>query len=140
MSDENQNGAMGNSDLGVYAFDPAAESTDKEAGTETPLKDRVLVIERSTTYRLTFQEMHDLRAMHVQAAEGALKEKARAEEAYADAMKSVENWTKEIEKASQDIPELAPFSGLDEEKHGVKSPVQPTDLQKDEGTDTPEGS
>ena len=130
---------MGDSDLGTYVFDSAAESTAKEAGHDIHLKDRVLVIERNTSYRLTFQEMHDLRAMHIKTLENQVKETARNEEAMADSQRQIKNWTDEIKKAAIDIPELAQHSGLEGVTEPVASPIQPEDLKKDDqgGESTP---
>lgn len=114
--------------LGEYKYDVPEDPEAKKQFDELPLKDRQLTISRETTFKLTFQEMHDLRAMHLKAVDNAQKEIERAQAEKEESLRKVKQWEDEIKKASQDLPELAPFSGIE----GIESPIQKKDLETPE--------
>ena len=102
-------------------LEPEKYAVQEGQDEKLPLKDRVLVIKRSQVYRLSFQEMHDMRAMYLKEAENAGKEIARAEEKRAGALESAAKWESEIAKVVAEIPEL-------EKESGIVSPIQQGDL------------
>lgn len=101
-----------------YRFDESEENNDPAL----PLKDRVLVITKTQDYRLSYQDMHNMRAMYIKDRGNAENEIARAEAKRDECDANIAKWDAEIALVNSQIPELA-------KQEGVESPIQKKDLE-----------
>lgn len=104
-----------------YSFFVPEEGED-QVDPNLPLKDRVLVISRTQDYKLSFQDMHDMRAMYLKDGVNAEKAVAREKQKVEDCAASVKKWDEAIAQAEIDLPELEGVSG-------IVSPIQEEDLE-----------
>lgn len=104
-----------------YHFEEVKEG--EKVDENLPLKDRVIVITKTQDYKLSFQDMHNMRAMFLKTKASKEKELVRVQASIVEAEASIVKWDAEIALAIADLPEL-------EAESGIVSPIQEGDLEE----------